>query len=213
MRSGRDNDHAGPSANRTVLISANSTAAPIRRIDGSASKSTPKVITLDSQAVSAEAVHQVASRPNAAPMPASISPSTTSCWMICRRPPPSAWRTAISFRRAAPRASSRLARFRQATTSTSPAISVSSPATAVNGPSPCGRELTDMRGRLETENVRSRSVPGYCASRLFANRSSAVVAAAWVTPGFRAPARFSAWFFRSLSPLSLSLNIALAIVS
>ena len=39
------------------------------------------------------------------------------------------------------------------------------------------------------------------------------VAAALVTPGFSAPARFSAWFFRSLSPLSLSLNIALAMVS
>ena len=132
-----------------MLISANSTAAPIRRIDGSASKSTPKVITLDSQAVSAEAVHQVAIRPNAAPMPASISPSTTSCCTIWRRPPPSACRTAISLRRAAPRASSRLARFRQATASTSPAISVSSPATAVNGPSLWGRELTDMRGRPE----------------------------------------------------------------
>ena len=70
----------------------------------------------------------------------------TSCWISRRRPLPSAWRIAISRRRAAPRARSRLARFRQATTRTSPAMNISSAASVPIGPSPWGCELTPIRG-------------------------------------------------------------------
>jgi hypothetical protein len=112
------------------------------------------------------------------------------------------------LRRLLPFASSRFARLRHATASTSPAISTSSPAIAGKGPSPRGRELTPSRGSGATTNVRSRSLSGYAAPRLRAKASSAGPA---LTPGFNAPARLSAWFSRSSRPVSRSLNIALVI--
>jgi len=78
-RSGRDSDHAGPSANSTVLSSANPAAAPTTDIDGCTTMSMPKVMMLDNHAASAAVVHQLASKPHAAPTTDNVSPSTRSC--------------------------------------------------------------------------------------------------------------------------------------
>ena len=56
------------------------------------------------------------------PKSESTKPSVRSCLTIRPRLPPSARRIAISFRRAVPRASNMLARFKQATSKTTPAM-------------------------------------------------------------------------------------------
>ena len=82
------------------------------------------------------------------------------------RPPPSDWRIAISVRRAAPRARNMLARLRQATRSTIPAIAIITADAAVNAVSLVGCEDRVKRvGSAEHERVVPIDVGILAASR------------------------------------------------
>ena len=74
----------------------------------------------------------------APPQTASRNPSHKSCLTICQRDAPTARRTAISFEREVPRASSMFARFKHAISKTAPAIAMSNVAISVIGPSSSG---------------------------------------------------------------------------
>ena len=99
-------------------------------------------------------------RPTTAPPIDSMKPSTSSCRTTRARPLPSAWRIAISRRRAEPRASSRFARFRHATSSTSTDISISS-ADSVAGPESVSGPRADAEARHQPDRQRLVLVGGW----------------------------------------------------
>ena len=79
-----------------------------------------KVVPAKANASSSRAVPTATARPTMPPSTASSTLSSSACVTICRREAPSASRTAVWPRRATARASSRLATFAQAISSTSP---------------------------------------------------------------------------------------------
>ena len=93
------------------------------------------------------------SNPKRPPASARTKPSTSNCRTIRPRLPPSASRMAISFRRAALRASSILARLRQATSNTTPDIPKSRGASRVILLPLVGLVLREKRESLSIVNV------------------------------------------------------------
>ena len=79
--------------------------------------------------------------------------------MILQRDAPIASRIAISFEREVARASSMLARFKHAMSSTAPAIAISNVATNVIGPSSSGCVLRLKRDGVWICNSRAPSAP------------------------------------------------------
>ena len=113
---------------------------------------------------SAAMLHDASSMPPAAPASARINPSVSSWRTMRARPPPTASRIAISFRRAEPRASSMLAMFRHAISSTTADTAISiAPPTA--GPvSEDGEVLVPRRGNGFTVRSWSLFSAGYALS-------------------------------------------------
>ena len=103
------------------------------------------------------------------------------------RLPPSARRIAISFRRDVPRASSMFARFKQATSKTTPAMPVRSAPMATIGPVSPGLVLVSNARSGAVMNVWFFCSTGKAASRLAARPLSAGSAAAAESPGFSRP--------------------------
>ena len=124
---------------------------------------------------SARTPHQASSSPNAPPRAASVTLSV-SIWRISRaRVAPTAARMAISRSRTVARASSRLATFTHAISSTKP--------TAPARISRVGRALPTRSSCSGLSWMRQFLSSGYCASRLPAMTFISACACSSVTPG------------------------------
>ena len=127
---------AGPRLKRTVARRQNKNVTPRMGRFGLRSRMKEKFMLLSKAAreFSRRLLHHtLRTRPTTPPQIASSKPSASNCLMICQREAPSARRSAISFARVVPRASSMLARFKQAISNTAPAIAMSKVAINVIG--------------------------------------------------------------------------------
>ncbi len=124
----RDSFSAGPRPNASVLATAKAMVAASTFTSGFGSNSSAS----GSSGVSVETIRVMAqnekTNPTKAPASASVRLSVSSCLTMRAGRPPSARRTAISRRRAAPRASIMLAMFRHAISSTIADMPISSAA-------------------------------------------------------------------------------------
>ena len=102
---------------------------------------------------SSRVAQKAISRPAADPAAASRNDSVSNCRTMRRRAPPTARRIAISLARAVPRASSMLAIFRHAMTSTTPDTAIRSAEATASPVSVCGEVLVDIRGSSLTSSV------------------------------------------------------------
>ena len=91
-----------------------------------------------SDTTSSLVAQNASTRPAVPPRTDSNRPSVSSCRITRTREPPIARRTANSFRRIEPRASSMLARFMDAMTSTTPDMASSSVEATASSESSCG---------------------------------------------------------------------------
>ena len=105
------------------------------------------------EATTQRAAQTPSTSPAAPPASETRKPSVRSWRRMRARPPPSDWRIAISVRRAAPRARNMLARLRQATSSTIPAIAIITADAAVNAVSLVGCEDKVNRDCVPRTNV------------------------------------------------------------
>ena len=129
-------------------------------------------------------LHQMLrARPPKPPARASKRPSLSNCRTMRQRDAPSARRSAISFARAVPRASSMFARLRLAMSRTAPAMARSNVPTNVIGPSSSGVVLMLKREGVWICNSRVPSASGGCSAvRRCARRGSRVFARSIVRP-------------------------------
>ena len=165
-RPGRSSTASAPGRGPTSPSRSPRTPSSRRRRSRRASARTqsPSGRTAASDRASAPVAHDASSSPPAAPASASSSPSVSSCRTIRPRPPPTASRIAISLRRAAPRASSMLAMFRQAMSSTTPESAISAAAAPAGPASEDGDVLVPSRGSGFTVSSCSLFSAGYARS-------------------------------------------------
>ena len=135
-----------------------------------------------SQATSTDVVARASSKPAPPATRNSVIVSVRSCRIKRARPAPMASRTAISLRRAAPRASRMLATLAHATTNTSDTITVSSATNAAITP-----RLPGTRDEGNRRSPRPPAGSGYSRSSAHPSASNSAAACATETPGFRRP--------------------------
>ena len=141
----RESFIAGPSAKQTVPSRQNPNVTARTGKLGPPFHTTSKGIRLVSDRAS-KPEHQTPSiNPPTPPRRASSNPSVNNCRTMRHRLPPSARRKAISLRRAVPRASNMLARFKHATNKTTAAIPIKSGAIAATSLSSGGSSLMEKR--------------------------------------------------------------------
>ena len=195
----RDSFQAGPRLNTSVLRTQKPSVAAMMRTSGVPSKVSGTGESGSSVATSRFTPQYASSSPNAPPSSDRISPSVSSWRTMRPRPPPSARRIAISLRRAVPRASIMLARFRHDTTSTMAAIAISRPNVLPNSSSVCG--LVEIETRESLAAVRSWFLfsAGYSRSSCPDRILSDGAIPSGVSPGFRRPMTISPSLRRSAS--------------
>ena len=135
---------AGPRLKRTVAIRQNRNVTPRTVRSGRNLTTKEKLVEPSRRAseCSSRSLHQtLMTSPTKPPQIASSKPSQSNWRTIRQRDAPTARRSAISFERAVPRASSMFARFKLAISRTAPAIPISSAPIRVTGPSSSGEVL------------------------------------------------------------------------
>ena len=149
----RESFRAGPSAKQIVPIRQKpNVTARTGKLGPPFQTTSSGIRTLIERASRPE--HQMPSiNPPTPPSKASSNPSVSNCRTIRHRLPPSARRSAISFRRAVPRASNILARLRHATNRTMAAIPISNGAIAATSLSSGGSSLIEKRETGRVVNV------------------------------------------------------------
>ena len=143
---------AGASPKTTPVRIATATVNP--RTVASIRRPASKGMLTASRCASARVPAIASNTPSRPPVPASTSPSVSICATSRRRPAPSAVRMAISFCRAAVRASSRFERFAHT-------ISITMPTAPGEHPQRQADPATDLVGRAVSRALRSSFGPGF----------------------------------------------------